>query len=302
MLRDGSEVISSNDGNLSVVNSGTGGKVDLYILGSDLIQVTESFVFRDKSSESNISDDKNDLILGYSNQDLLKTNLQRRKSAYETGNFPLQPVGSIVSVQGSLSGRLLEEGFDNANFKLIKDYNPDTGGSPFGQDRIKFISDKKFVSEEQIAKGKTTAGDNIKFFNIKNIDSVYQDILLNNQNGIIDQNDRSIIKLRNYPVVSISSIRNINTGEQYNYTSLNFEDGINNSGEIKIYGNKLPTIGEDVAVTYTCRFYFDENINFQSKYNYYFSNNNISDKIYWAPNDYIERGSFAQRNSTIHPI
>lgn len=298
MLRDGSEVISSNDGNLSVINSGTGGKVDIYILGSDLIQVTESFVFRDKSSENNISDDKNDLILGYSNQDLLKTNLQRRKDAYEKGNFPLQPVGSIVSVQGSLSGRLLEEGFDNANFRLVKDYNPDTGGSPFGQDKIKFISDKKFISEEQITKGKTSAGDNIKFFNIKNIDSVYQDILLSNQSATVNSDDRSIITLRNHPVVSISSIRNINTGEQYGHTSLNFEEGLNNSGEIKIYGNKLPTVGEDVSVTYTCRFYFDESINFQSRYNYYFSNENISDKIYWGSNDYIEREEvFAQRNS-----
>ena len=149
MLRDGSEVIRSNDGNLSVVNSGTGGKVDLYILGSDLVQVSETFLFRDKSSDNNIADDKNDLILGYSNQDLLKTNLQRRKDAYETGNFPLQPINSVVSVQGSSSGRLLEEGFDNANYKLVKDYNPDTGGSPFGQDKIKFISNTKFVSEEQ---------------------------------------------------------------------------------------------------------------------------------------------------------
>ena len=44
---------------------------------------------------------------------------------------------------------------------------------------------------------------------------------------------------------------------------MNFEGGINNTGEIKIYGNKLPTIGEIVSVNYICRFYFDESINNQ---------------------------------------
>ena len=78
MLRDGSEVIKSEDGNLKILNSGSGGKVDIYILGSLLEEVTESFIFRDKSDDSNISDDKNDITLGYSNQDLTKTIMERR--------------------------------------------------------------------------------------------------------------------------------------------------------------------------------------------------------------------------------
>lgn len=297
MLRDGSEVIKSGDGNLSVVNSGTGGKVDIYILGSKLTQITESFSFRDKSSNDNISDDKNDLILGYSNQDLTKTNLQRRKDAFSNGNFPLQPVNSIVSVQGSLSGILTEGNDEKSNFILVKDLNPDTGGSPFGQDRIKFISNKKYVEQESISKSNTKNGDNIKFFNIKSFDGVYQDILLQDEVCSVNDYDRSKISLRNKNIISISSIRNMNTGEQYSYSYDNFENRINESGILKISGVKLPTKGEVVSATYTSRFFFDENINFQSFKNNYFYNKNISDKIYWASNDYIEEESVFERNS-----
>lgn len=298
MLRDGSEVISSDDGSLSVVNSGTGGKVDIYVLGSNLVQITESFVFRDKSSDENISDDKNDIILGYSGIDLNKTNLQRRMDAYKSGAFPFQPVNSVVSVQGSLSGAFIEEGAENANYRLVKDLNPDTGGSPFGQDKIKFISNRKFVSAEQITKSKTASGDNIKFFGSPLVNSVYQDIFISSEKATVDSNDKSIIKLRNKNIVSIDSIRNINTGEQYSYQEYNIEKEYDLFAAIKISGSKLPTKGEVVSVSYTFRVFFDKNINFQSETNYYLNNEDISDKIYWGSNDYIEReSSLVSRNS-----
>jgi len=298
MLRDGSEVISSDDGSLSVVNSGTGGKVDIYVLGSNLIQATESFVFRDKSSDENISDDKNDIILGYSGIDLNKTNLQRRMEAYKSGAFPLQPANSIISVQGSLSGVFVEDGSDNANYRLEKDLNPDTGGSPFGQDKIKFISNRKFVSAEQVTKSKTASGDNIKFFGSPSINSVYQNIFISSEKATVDSNDKSIIKLRNKHIVSIDSIRNENTGEQYSYQEYNIEEEYDSFAAIKISGSKLPTKGEVVSVSYTFSIFFDKNVNFQSDTNYYLSNKDISDKIYWGSNDYLEReASFVSRNS-----
>lgn len=288
MLRDGSEVISSEDGNLSIVNSGTGGKVDIYVLGSNLVQVTESFVFRDKSSDGNISDDKNDLTLGYSGIDLNKTNLQRRLDSFKSGNFPLQPVNSVVSVQGSISGLFLEEGNENANFRLEKDFNPDTGGSPFSQDRIKFISNRKFVTGEQLSKGKTSSGDNIKFFGEPDINSVYQDIFIIAEKATVDSLDRSKIRLRNKNISSIGSIVNLNTGEQYSYESINTESDLDQFSEIIISGNKLPTKGETVSVSYTFRMFFDKNINFQSDTNYVFKNDEMTEKIYWGSNDFIK--------------
>lgn len=298
MLRDGSEVISSDDGSLSIVNSGTGGKVDIYVLGSNLVQVTESFVFRDKSSDGNISDDKNDLTLGYSGIDLNKTNLQRRLDSFNSGNFPLQPVNSIVSVQGNISGVFSEEGSENANFRLEKDLNPDTGGSPFSQDKIKFISNRKFVTGEQLSKGDTSSGDNIKFFGEPDINSVYQDIFVIAEKATVDSLDRSKIRLRNKNISSIGSITNLNTGEQYSYDSINIEDELEQFSEVRISGNKLPTKGETVSVSYTFRMFFDKNINFQSNTNYIFENDEMKEKIYWGSNDYIkEESSEVSRNN-----
>jgi hypothetical protein len=60
MLRDGTEVIQLEDSSNRIVDSGTGGKVDIYVLGTKLQEISESFIFLNKSPTGNISDDVND--------------------------------------------------------------------------------------------------------------------------------------------------------------------------------------------------------------------------------------------------
>ena len=73
MLRDGSETISLNDGSSRILNSGTGGKVDVYVLGRKIEPVSESYIFSDISGTGDISDERNDHILGQGNQDITRT-------------------------------------------------------------------------------------------------------------------------------------------------------------------------------------------------------------------------------------
>lgn len=298
MLRDGSEVIQSEDGNLKILNSGTGGKVDLYILGNTLEEVTETFIFRDKSDDNNISDDKNDILLGYSNQDLTKTILERRLIASKTGSYPMQPVNTINFVSGNLSGELAEFDGETGSYQLIKDYNPETGGSLFGFDKIKFISSRKYIDGESVLKLEDISGDPISFSEVDGISSVYQDIQITSENSNIDQFDRSIIYLNHKPLTLISSVLNINTGEFYSVSTDNFQNGINQTGIVKISGQKLPSLGDKLKVNYTWRSYFDQNINIQSDTNFYFKNKEKTDLIYWGSNNYIKKEkSVIVRNS-----
>ena len=92
-----------------------------------------------------------------STQDLTRTSEERRMLAFKNANIPAQPVDSIVSVSGSSSGLLVEQYTDlsgniRGNYVLEKDYNPETGGSPFGYDKIRFISNAKEVIAEGLMK------------------------------------------------------------------------------------------------------------------------------------------------------
>ena len=45
MLRDGTEVIKLDDDKTEIIESGSGGKVDIYVLGSQTQEISESFIF-----------------------------------------------------------------------------------------------------------------------------------------------------------------------------------------------------------------------------------------------------------------
>jgi len=148
MLRDGTETIEINDGSFRILSSGTGGKVDLYILGTQLEEVVESYVFTDKSGTGNAQDERNDFILGQGTLDSSLTSEERRIKAFNDGVLPLQPANTIISVIGSASGIMSKsvtnaDGTISGNYSLVKDLNVDTGGSPFGFDKLRFVSRRK---------------------------------------------------------------------------------------------------------------------------------------------------------------
>ena len=107
----------------------------------------------DSSGIGNASDERNDFIVGQNGVDITLTSEERRILAHSSGNIPLQPISSVVSVSGSSSGAfspksISSSGIITGSYEIIKDTNPDTGGSPFGYDRLHFISGSKSVSSE----------------------------------------------------------------------------------------------------------------------------------------------------------
>jgi len=290
MLRDGTEIMEVNDGTKRIISSGTGGKVDIYLLGKQLIEVSDSFIFTDSSGIGKINDERNDYILGQGDLDKTLTSEERRLSALSSGILPLQPVQEIVSVSGSSSGILSPRtisasGVVSGNYELTKDTNPDTGGSPFGFDKIHFISGNKNVIGESILKTSFNNISRLNYSDITDISKVYSNIQVLNENSLVSIADRSIIKTLHYPITSVSTIQNKTTGEYYSVESqqIDEETGLNLTGEIKISGKSLPNQSDILSVSYSWKKYFDKYVD----YNGYFVRNNAlglsqSDSIDWG--------------------
>jgi hypothetical protein len=220
MLRDGTETIEINDGSFRILSSGTGGKVDIYVLGSQLIEAVESSIYTDLSGSGNAADERNDIVPGLQGLDETLTSEERRIQAFKTGQLPLQPISSVVSLIGSASGILAEKSTDSfgnisGNFELIKDVNPETGGSPFGSDRLRFISSVKKVNAEGIVKQGFNSVDPLRFSDIRELGEVSQDIQITGENSKVSSVDRSVITLNHSPSVSVSRVVNRTTGEVY---------------------------------------------------------------------------------------
>lgn len=261
MLRDGTEILEGDFNSRRVVSSGTGGKVDIYVLGKSLREVSESFIFFNKSATGDVSDSINDHILGNFNQDITLTSMERRFDGISKNNIPFQPVDSIVTVSGETSGALTE----GVNFSLIKDLNADTGGSPFGFDKIRFLSDQKNVFGEIINKTSINSSDALEFSDASNISLVYQNVGIEDENSEAISYDRSLIQLKHYPVSTVTRVLNFTTGELYNVESLRIDDsGINTDGIIKISGKQLPAITDNLKVDYVWRKPFDSSLDYLS--------------------------------------
>lgn len=295
MLRDGTEVIEINDGTKRILSSGTGGKVDIYILGKQLTEVSDSFIFTDSSGVGNITDERNDFIVGQGNSDITLTSEERRIAALSGGNMPLQPVSDFVSVSGSSSGVLLAKsvstsGTVSGNYELIKDENPDTGGSPFCFDRLHFISGTKEVIAESQAKSSFNSVTRLNFTDINDISAVYLDVQVKGENSTVSSADRSIIYTSHKPIISASSVQNKTTGEIYSVSAvtLDAETGLNAGGIINISGKNLPSQSDVLAVSYTWRKFCDKYID----YNGYLprvidTDSASSDSIDWGASNLI---------------
>ena len=290
MLRDGTEVVEFEGGSTKILNSGSGGKVDIYILGRNVRQISESYVYTDLSGSGSADDNRNDVILGISGQDITMTSEERRLSSFKNGTMPLQPVDSIVSVIGSQSGQLVEKFFNTdgtmgGNFELIKDYNPETGGSPFGYDKIHYTSNKKEVSAESITKGVANSSDKLAYSDINNITSVFRDVSVIRENSSTSNISRNTIVLNHRPIVKVSRVFNSTTGEVYSVSSQNINpvSGLNESGEITISGSSLPSQTDTLSVDYVWRHIYDEYTDYYKPGSTgQFRNPDVSDSIDWS--------------------
>jgi len=288
MLRDGTETISLDDGTSRILSSGTGGKVDIYILGRKVEPISESYIFSDFSGSGDISDERNDFILGQGNQDRTRTSEERRVLAFQNGVLPAQPIDSVISVVGSLSGPLTQAFIDNSgikrgNFELEKDFNPDTGGSPFGFDKLHYISNIKTVIAEPITKGDSFSLDIPSFTDIENLNGVYSNRSEIAENSSVSTAGSNFIRLKHTPIVRVTSVQNKTTGETYSVIDQNLgDDNLNHTGLIEISGRSLPSASNILSVNYTWRQYYDKNIDFSGGDEYQFKDPSASDVIDWS--------------------
>jgi uncharacterized phage protein gp47/JayE len=287
MTRDGTVVSVDSAGNRTIVSEGQGGKVDVIILGQNLLQTIDTYIYQDKSNTNNAANEKNDIVLGQISGDENKTINRRRIDDIQAGTLPSQPVDSILSVQGSLSGpNFIPKSVDylgrvSGNYELVKD----TGvyaGSPWGFDKFRWVSNKISGFSQDLIKGKSNGQDPVSYTDVLNIPNIVQNISISNENSIVT-NDRSIIQLLHYPAINVTRVFNVNTGERYFVVNQNVDNtgSTNTTGRIKISGNTLPSVTDVLQVDYTWVFDYDQYSDYDGKY----LNNNIRpslDSIDWG--------------------
>lgn len=287
MTRDGSVVVKNSDSSFTIVSEGTGGKVDIIILGNRLTEFTDSFIYQDKSNNNDPTDIKNIFIPGQITGDENKTINRKRIDNIANGVLPAQPVQEILEVTGSRSGsnfKVKEVDFlgrVTGNYELI----PDTGafaGSPFGFDTFRWINDKVELFEEDRIKSKFNGQDNVTFTDVLEIPKIQQNVSISNENSTVNASDKSIIQLLHIPSTNVTRIFNVNTGERYIVTNQNVDgtSATNTTGRVRITGNTLPSTSDVLQVDYTWIVDFDPFIDYDGK----ILNNNprsATDSIDW---------------------
>ena len=255
MTRDGtiSDVVN---GVLTVVSEGTGGKVDIVVLGTNDISNTDTFIYQDKSNNNDPTNAKNNFVLGQLASDANKSINQKRVTDIASGQLPAQPVDAITQVTGSISGSNFtpfttdQYGRGSGNYILLKDTGV-YGGSPFGFDTFIWKSNQ-INFQEDLIRGQTNGQDATTFTDVLQITDAQQQLGVTNENSTVTS-DRSIIQLLHAPVVNVTRVFNVNTGERYLITNQNYDvtTPFNNTGRIQISGNTLPSPSDVLQVDYT---------------------------------------------------
>lgn len=264
MTRDGTVVSIAADGTRTIVSEGSGGKVDVVVLGSNLIENTDSFIYRDKSNNNDPASSKNNVVLGQIAADAGKTINRKRIDDIKNGVLPAQPVDNLLQVTGSISGgNFIEKSIDSygivsGNFELLKDDGV-YGGSPFGFDTFHWVSDRITDFSEDKIKGQFNGQDAVTFTDVTEISNVQQNLAITNENSTVTS-DRSIIQLLHTPVTNVTRVFNVNTGERYIISNQNLDQTgtFNNTGRIKISGNTLPSASDTLQVDYSWIVNYDQ--------------------------------------------
>jgi len=315
MTRDGTQVIEYEDGTKTILSDGTGGKVDIYILGTRIQEVIDSFIFRDLSNIGDVTNEANNIVLGQIPGDENKTISRRRLENLKSGTLPNQPVNNVIQVTGSLSGsNFVEKQTDSlgrvtGNFEIIKDTGA-FAGSPFGFDALSWISNTIEDFQESKTKQDFNSQDPLAFTDLTEINGANQNISVTNENSTVSSTDRSSIQLSHFPVTNVTRVFNVTTGERYVVTSQN-PDGsgtLNNTGRIVINGQTLPAISDTLQTDYTWAFSFDPNWDFDDRTT---STNprDVRDSVDWGFSNAVrrERATLIAAGSiltvtTTHPI
>lgn len=294
MKRDGTITSEDNNGNLTIVSEGSGNKVDVVVFGQNLVESTDSFIYQDKSNTNDPSDSKNNYVLGQITGDESKTINRRRIDNLKNGTLPSQPINTVSQVSGTLSGSNFQEksideyGRVSGNYEIVKDTGF-YGGSPFGFDTFKWISNKISLYGEDKIKGKSFGKDALTYTDVTSIPRLQQNISITNENSDVVPSDRSLIKLRHVPVINVSRVFNATTGERYTVVDQNYDpkDSTNKIGTVKISGNTLPAYNDVLQVDYTWIVDYDCFLDFDGKQSLVKSNK--EDSVDWSYANTVRR-------------
>lgn len=264
MTRDGTIVSIAPDGTRTILSEGSGGKVDVVVLGSNLVQNSDSYIYQDKSNKNDPTSTKNDVVLGQIAADANKTINRKRIDDIASGTLPAQPVDTLLTVSGSLSGSNFQAksvdslGRVSGNFELVKDTGV-YGGSPFGFDTFHWISSFISLFSEDEIKGQYNGQDATTFKGVLEIPQAQQNVSITNENSTVTS-DRSIIQLLHTPATNVTRVLNVKTGERYIITNQNLDNtGVyNTTGRIQISGNTLPSASDQLQVDYSWIINFDQ--------------------------------------------
>ena len=317
MTRDGTVVITNPDGSMTIISEGTGGKVDIYILGNILTSYTDSYIYQDQSNTNDPTNSKNDVVLGQISGEQNLTIAQRRVQDIANQTLPEQPVQQILQVSGSISGsNFIPKTTDaygrvSGNYELIKD----TGnyqGSPWAQDKFAWVSDQITMYQENEIKSTLNGQDTTGFSDVLQIPLVQQNISITNENSMVSTSDHSMITLFHTPASNVTRVLNTSTGERYVVINQNVNgaSNLNTGGVIQISGNTLPAVSDILQVDYTWVVSYDPFSDYDGK----ILHDNVrssSDSIDWGLANAIrsERALFTPNSTntlyygmTKHPI
>ncbi len=269
MTRDGTIVETSTDGTKTIISEGTGGKTDVIVLGENLQQGLDTFIYKDKSNKNDATNPKNNYVLGQIAADVNKAIIAKRKRNLQNSSLPSQPVSNIVQVSGSSSGaNFIQKSVDqygrvSGNYDLVKDTS-NYAGTPWGFDTFVWISNQCSISEDK-NKGIYNGQDGLNFTGSIEISDVTQNLLIANENSTV-LSDNSLIKLLHTPISNVSRVFNATTGELYSIVALNMNtDKLNTSGIIQIKGSTLPAPTDTLQVDYNWVVSYDPMMEFDGK-------------------------------------
>ena len=282
LTRDGTVTQRNSDGSLTVLSPGTGGKVDIWLQGNDFINITESYIFHDVSGTGDVTSSANAHVLGQTTDTSNLTPVERRQLFTQTGQLPQQPVDSIISLSGSVSGANFVLG---VNYELVKDTNPDTQNTAFALDKVQFIQNYVSISGENVAKGISNSVDSLVFSGVKSVDKIHQSILVTNDLASLNPSDHTQITMPHKPLDTVLRATNLTTGERYTITDQNIDTatGVNETGQVNISGAVLPSSQDLVQVDYTWDFEYDKTTDYFGPGDISFTTTGVD----WGKSNYI---------------
>jgi len=298
MTRDGTDTSVDSDGETIVSEPGSGGRVDIYVMGENGQTGTDSFIYRDQSGLNDPTEELNNFIMGQSSltpSTSLTINTRRVSALSADGLVPNQPIISINSVTGTSSGTNFSKesvssaGITSGNYKLLKDTGS-AGGSPFGLDKFSWISNFIELEDESKTKSKFNSVDPLSFTDVLKIPSIQQDIIITDENSSVISSGSAYMTLNHTPIRTVTRVFNLTTGERYTVADQNpnGESGeLNTNGVIRVGGSTLPKTSDVLQVDYIWVHSYDSYIDYDGIEPRIDRLNTNNDSVEWGLANYI---------------